>query len=118
MSADWDTTFKLPKADLGERLRRVELLAVHVDLRTRLTHDLLDHADNNVYINIGGLVMIINVAVGIYFSELHPAGQRAFSMMRRLLFRQLTDALLDEPEIRRVVLASLYDTNSIENEEG
>lgn len=113
MAIDWDTTIKMPRIDLRDRICRIEILSGNNDLRSRLIKALLDHTDHNVYITIGGLVILLNSTIGLYRSELAIPGQLSFQLLRPALYQQLSEALIDDPEIRRVVLESLYDTNGI-----
>ncbi len=113
MYENWDVTFKLPRSDLGKRIDQIRTLSGNQELRSRLTRDLLDHADNNVYITVGGLVMVLNITMGTFRAEQQPIAQSSFDAMAPYLFRELTEALIDNPAIRKDVLEALCGTNGI-----
>lgn len=115
MPTDWDTAFELTRAEISDRLDRVPALCGHSDLQARLVQELLEDADHSPDMTIGGLVITLNVTLGIYRTEIQHTDFLTLQMMLPVLFEQLTAALLDDPELRRVTLESLYDTNGIAN---
>jgi hypothetical protein len=110
---DWDAAFKLPRIDLRDRIHRISIISGNIDLRSRLVRALLKHADKNVYIQVGDLVTLLNSTIDLYYPELTASGKRDFDRLRPTLYRQLCEVLIDDDNIRPVVLAGLHETNGL-----